>query len=237
MSGEEGAGRRLCSIHGGGWTGGEPTQSFDAARHFAERGLVAVVAQYRLSDQNSITPIEAIADAQTCIGWARSQAKRLGVDPERVAAYGTPAGGHLAASAAIFDGPVGAGGASASPNAVIVVSPAVALAFDGYFQRLQGKRARAVDYSPAEHTREGLPAALVLQGDADTVTPLAGAKRFCERMRALKNTCEMGVIEGFGQVYTPAGVRDDGWPKPDPAMRAEGLATADRFLQALGYVR
>jgi acetyl esterase/lipase len=226
----------IVLFYGGGWAQGEPAWAFGRARHFAERGMVAVAAQYRLSDQKSITPIEAMADARAVIRWMRSQATSLRVDPNRIAAYGWSAGAHLAASAAIFDD-AAPGVGSASPNALILVSPAVSLESDGWFQRLLGQRASARDLSPDLHVREGLPPTLILQGSTDTVTPLPGVKRFCERLVAAKNRCELHVYDGFGHLFTPAGIPDDGQPKPDPDTAADALARADRFLKSLGFQR
>src|SRR5688500_652789 len=74
----------IVIFYGGGWAMGEPAWSFSLARHFAERGMVAVAAQYRLSDQKSITPIEAMSDARATIRWMRSNALSLGIDPNRL---------------------------------------------------------------------------------------------------------------------------------------------------------
>ena len=83
------AGRAAIVVfHGGGWNMGEPEWAFGRARHFAGRGMVAVAAQYRLSDQKTITPVEAMADARAAVQWIRSSASLLGVDPDRVVAYG-----------------------------------------------------------------------------------------------------------------------------------------------------
>lgn len=100
-----GEGRRsaIVLIHGGGWTMGDPRWAFSGARHFAERGMVAIAAQYRLSDQKNITPIEAMEDVRAVIRWMRVNADSLGIDPQRIAAYGRSAGAHLAVSAAILD--------------------------------------------------------------------------------------------------------------------------------------
>lgn len=226
----------IVLFHGGGWHMGEPAWAFSRARHFAERGMVAVAVQYRLSDQKSITPIEAMADARAAIRWMRSEAPSLGLDPKRIAAYGWSAGAHLAVSAAIFDDSPSAGPLSAAPNALVLVSPAVSLQPDSWFQRLLGDRGKARDFSPDEHVREGLPPTLILQGNTDTVTPLPGVKRFCERLQTAKNTCELHVYEGFGHLFTPAGIPDDGWPKPDPAIAADALTRADRFLRSVGFM-
>lgn len=93
----------IVVFHGGGWAEGDAEWAFPRARLFASQGMIAVAAQYRLSDQDAVTPIEAMADARAVIRWTRANAGILGVDPKRIAAYGWSAGAHLAASAAIFD--------------------------------------------------------------------------------------------------------------------------------------
>ena len=226
----------IVVFHGGGWAAGEPAWAFSRARHFAELGMVAVAAQYRLSDQKSVTPVEAMSDARAAIRWIRSEAGSLGIDPKRIAAYGWSAGAHLAASAAIFEDTAPAARFSAAPNALILVSPAVSVTSDSWFQGLLGTRGHAQDFSPDEHVRAGLPPTLILQGSSDTVTPLAGVRRFCERLRTAKNECELHVYDGFGHLFTPAGIADDGVPQPDPATAADALARADRFLRSLGFM-
>ena len=232
------AGERRAAVvvfHGGGWADGEPAWAFERARHFAGLGLIGIAAQYRLSDQKTVTPVEAMADARAVIGWMRTHAGELGIDPARIAADGWSAGAHLAASAAIFSN-AAAGQTSTAPNALILVSPAVSLEADSWFQRLVGPRGNARDFSPDEHVRAGLPPTIILQGSEDTVTPLAGVQRFCDRMKAAGNTCELHVYDGFGHLFTPAGIPDNGQPKPDAATRADALAKADRFLRTLGYI-
>jgi acetyl esterase/lipase len=227
----------IVLFHGGGWTIGEAEWAFDRAQRFAELGMVAVAAQYRLSNQSTITPLEAMADARAVIRWMRSKAAELGIDPKRIAAYGWSAGGHLAVSAAIFDGSTSHRTISAAPNALILISPAVHLENDGWVQRLLGSHASVSAISPAAHVRRGLPPTLVLQGSEDTVTPLAGAWLFCERMRAAGNRCDLQVYRGVGHLFTPAGIRDDGWPQPDPAVQAEASRKAEEFLVTLGFIK
>jgi acetyl esterase/lipase len=83
----------------------------------------------------------------------------------------------------------------------------------------------------------GCPPRSLLQGSTDSVTPLPGVKRFCDRMIAAGNTCELHVYEGFGHLFTPASMSDTGQPKPDPATRADALAKTERFLKSLGYIK
>lgn len=226
----------IVLFHGGGWYMGEPAWVFSRARHFAGQGMVAVAAQYRLSDQKAVTPLEAMADARAAIRWVRSSAASLGIDPGRIAAYGISAGAHLAASAAIFDDAAGAA-VSAAPNALLLISPALSLEKDRWPQRLLGSRADVSSISPVSHVRKGLPPALILQGDVDTVTPLAGARLFTERMRAAGNRCELQIYSGYGHVFTPAGVRDDEMPQPDPKVSVDAARKVDQFLMDLGFIK
>ena len=233
----DGVSGAVVVFHGGGWSVGDATWAFPTARHFATRGMVGVAVQYRLSDQGAVTPLEAMADARDVIRWMRVNADTLGIDRERIAAYGWSAGAHLAACAAIFGGGDADYLVSSSPNALVLESPAVSVARDAWFQRLLGERAYVRDVSPDEHVRAGLPPTLILQGDVDTVTPLAGVSRFCDLMRAAGNVCELHVYEGYGHLFTPAGIPDDGVPQSDPGVSAEAAARADEFLRSLGFMR
>jgi acetyl esterase/lipase len=226
----------ILVFHGGGWSIGEAEWGFSRARHFAELGMVAISVQYRLSDQKSVTPLEAIADAKAAVRWTRSNSATLGVAVDRIAAYGWSAGAHLATCAAIFDESLTGAGISTAPDALVLVSPAVSLLKDGWFQRLLGTRAKATDYSPDEQVREGLPPSIILQGRTDTVTPLAGSQRFCDRMREAGNRCDLHVYDGVGHLFTPSTEPDDGWPNPDPEVQAAAFREADEFLRSLGFI-
>ena len=227
----------IVIFHGGGWTIGEPAWAFGRAEHFARQRMVAVAAQYRLSNQNTITPLEAMADARAVIRWMRTKAATLGLDPDRIAAYGWSAGAHLAASAAIFDAANSKKSVSAAPNALILVSPAVHLENDQWAPRLLGTRANIKAISPAAHVRPGMPPTIILEGSEDTVTPLSGVQLFHDRMRAAGNQCELHIFRGVGHLFTPAGQRDDGWPQPDPKIQAEAFKKIDAFLTARGFIK
>jgi acetyl esterase len=226
----------IIIFHGGGWAGGAPQNTFDRGRHFASLGMVAISAEYRLSDQKTVTPLEAMEDARDIIRWARANAALLGIRPIRVAVYGSSAGAHLAASAAIFNETDSGAGVSSVPDAMILVSPAVEVMNDGWLARLLGGRAEIASISPAEHVRKGLPPTLILQGDLDTVTPLRRVSVFCDRMRAAGNSCDLVVYPDVGHVFTPKGIPDNETPQPDPKVWADALKKSDKFLQDLGFL-
>lgn len=227
----------IVLFHGGGWVIGEPAWAFGRAHYFSEHGMVAVTAQYRLSDEKSVTPIEAMADARTAIRWVRSHARELGVDPGRIAAYGWSAGGHLAACAATIGDPSEREAVSCVPNALVLESPAVAAGSDEWFRHLVGSRDDVRHLSPDENVRPGLPPTIIVEGRTDTVTPLAGVQRFADRMRAAGNRCDLYVFDGAGHLFTPVGNPDNGIPKPDPAIEQAAFSKLDGFLRELGYFK
>lgn len=221
----------IVIFHGGGWTVGEPAWAFGRAQHFRELGMVAVAAQYRLSNQKDITPLEAMSDAREVIKWMRINKDSLHIDPDKIVAYGWSAGAHLAASAAIFNDPLSA------PNALILVSPAVALEKDEWFHKILMNRVDIDSVSPDKNVRKGLPPTTILQGRDDTVTPLAGVQNFADRMKAAGNTCELIIYDGVGHLFTPSSEPDDQWPNPDLEIQAKAFAKADEFLKIFGFIK
>lgn len=81
-------------IHGGGWQSGSKEQ-WRSAEKFTTQGYAVASINYRLSGQ-AIFPAQ-IEDCKAAIRWLRANAEKYGLAPERVAVWGSSAGGHLAA--------------------------------------------------------------------------------------------------------------------------------------------
>ncbi|MHC4994989.1 MAG: alpha/beta hydrolase fold domain-containing protein [Planctomycetota bacterium] len=81
-------------VHGGGWRNGSKNTP-NRALPILERGYILVSVGYRLSGE-AIFPA-AIADCKAAVRWVRANAKKHGMDPDRVGVWGSSAGGHLVA--------------------------------------------------------------------------------------------------------------------------------------------
>jgi acetyl esterase/lipase len=220
-------------FHGGGWAAGEAQWTFDRARRLAEIGLVAISIEYRLSE-GTTTPIEALDDTCAAFHWARAEAGRLGIDPQRVGGYGVSAGGHLVAAAAVLGCGSSEGGfANGGPDALVLLSPALDLSRDGWFRRLLQGRADPRDYSPVEHVASRVPPTSIVHGALDSLTPLSGAQRFCELAQINGNRCELNVYDGLGHLLSRNLENQETAFDPDPAARADGFAKQERFLREL----
>jgi acetyl esterase/lipase len=88
-------------IHGGGWRDGNKGNRDQAARLVC-RGYALAAVNYRLSD--TATFPAQIHDVKAAIRFLRANAAAYGLDGERIAAFGSSAGGHLAALAGTSDG-------------------------------------------------------------------------------------------------------------------------------------
>ncbi|MEN9627419.1 MAG: hypothetical protein RJA10_646, partial [Pseudomonadota bacterium] len=84
-------------VHGGGWTSG--SRSDPRARpeidELQARGYVVATVSYRLAPAHPFPA--ALDDVRCAVRFLRAQAARWSIDPMRVVAWGTSAGGHIAA--------------------------------------------------------------------------------------------------------------------------------------------
>jgi acetyl esterase len=222
----------IVFFFGGAWTNGTVMQFVPQATHMARRGVVAIVADYRVFNRHGTGAFEAIADAKSALRWVRAHAAQLGVDPDRIAAAGGSAGGHIAVSAAVFGTFDEAGEdktVSSKPNALVLFNPAVDTVQSAHSAVRDRFGARGRDGSPVHHVAAGLPPTLILHGKADTTVPYADVERYCTEARKFGNQCQLVGYEGARHGFFNSDASAEKW-------RSETLLEADRFLTRLGYL-
>ncbi len=98
-------------IHGGGWSGGKKIWGFpvEFAKRMAPAGYAVFCADYQLNEFEEVdgkkkakrkAAPQNVFDCMDAISFVRLNAKKYGVDPDRIAVAGDSAGGHLALLAA-----------------------------------------------------------------------------------------------------------------------------------------
>lgn len=100
----EGNGKQMAIIifPGGGYViNALKHEGHDVAKWLAAHGITAFVVKYRVPDSTCMmNPSTApLQDAQQAIGWVRENAKKFGINKNKIGVLGFSAGGHLAASA------------------------------------------------------------------------------------------------------------------------------------------
>jgi acetyl esterase/lipase len=90
----------IINFHGGGWLMGDknPNTAIIEARH----GFVGISIQYRKSNVAKFPA--AVHDCKTAVRWARANANKYNIDPDRIGVTGDSAGGHLAAIVGVSNG-------------------------------------------------------------------------------------------------------------------------------------
>ncbi|THJ66938.1 alpha/beta hydrolase [Arthrobacter echini] len=86
----------VVDLHGGGFFQGDKAKDADLGAIFAESGFVTVIPNYRLApDAGFPAPIE---DVSAAIDWviARNLGSDVAIDGDRLAVFGSSAGGNLA---------------------------------------------------------------------------------------------------------------------------------------------
>jgi acetyl esterase/lipase len=78
-----------------------------------------------------------------------------------------------------------------------------------------------------------MPPVHVVHGERDTLTPLAGARRFCDRVVAGGGTCELVVYPGVGHLLTRNLANQESDFDPDPVARDDGNARQRAFVASL----
>lgn len=201
----------VLMLHGGAWKRGNKTILAPHASALAEQGFIAVVAEYRFTDEAQF-PAQ-IHDVKRALRWLRSHAEEIGFDPARLCVFGNSAGGHLALLAAgapddaRLDPPEGSGGISAAVAATVAIYPPILFYRDGArpsggvpAQVLPGadlSEEMAALASPLAHVTAHLPPVMLLHGDADKVVPVSASRRYEERVREVSGMVDLHIFAGF----------------------------------------
>ena len=199
-------------LHGGGWRVGSRRTIGPAYagwtpspfEQLAASGVAVASVDYRLSGEAQ-WPAQ-LHDAKAAVRWIRARADELGVDPDRLAAWGESSGGHLAALLGLtgsdLDGQVGVVGPSSAVRAVVAWYPPADLAAmptdtgsdpmaaDSREALLLGAPLptvpeRTAEASPVSHVGPDAPPFLLLHGLSDRLVPSRQSERLHDALLAV----------------------------------------------------
>jgi acetyl esterase/lipase len=232
----------IVFFFGGGWQSGTPKQFEPHCEYLASRGMVAVTADYRVASRHGVKAKDCVADAKSAIRWIRGHAAELGIDPQRIAAGGGSAGGHLAACTGVvpgFDESSEDVKVSSVPNALVLFNPAVVLAAVEGQRVVNPERIASLQdrlgidpaqISPYHHVKAGAPPTIIFHGKDDSTVPYRSVEAFARKMQGAGNRCQLAGYEGQGHGFFNYG-RGDG------SMYKTTVKAMDEFLGELEYVK
>ncbi len=220
---------------GGGWSTGSPDQFQPQCQYLAQRGMIGITVDYRVASRHAAKIEDCVEDAKSAMRWVRSNAAKLGIDPNRIAAGGGSAGGHLAACTAVIE-KINADTddleVSAVPNAMLLFNPALMVAPD---KRMSPQERRRVDnaanrartsmanVSPLNFASVKQPPMIMFFGTDDPM--LKGAEYFKQDSEKANNSCKLVTYEGQGHGFFNR-----------EKYRELTMQEMDKFLVELGWL-
>ncbi|MGQ7830808.1 alpha/beta hydrolase [Altererythrobacter sp. Z27] len=191
-------------------------EGYEMARWLTARGFTAFVLFYRLPyDGWAAGPDVCLSDAQRAMRLIRHRHAEFAIDPERVAAMGFSAGGHLCAdlatrfTAATYGSVDEADLLGARPFCAAPIYPVISMkpgvAHPGSREKLLGAAppsALEAAHSPDRNVPADAPPFFILHAEDDDVVPVENAILLRQALKAMSIPVETHLFEhgghGFG---------------------------------------
>jgi acetyl esterase/lipase len=215
--GSEGLCPVILWVCGGGWRG---CSKDGAPAWLVEHGFAVASILYRVSSE-AIAPAN-IHDCKAAVRWLRANAHTHRLDPDRIGAFGSSAGGHLVALLGLSQGVKeleGNGGNAEQSSAVQAVCdfcgpsdltriaiPEIrknfALLYEVTAQYLGGpveeRRELARLVSPLSYVSRACPPMLIVHGKEDNVVPVEESLGLHEALKSAGADVTLQVLEDAG---------------------------------------
>lgn len=216
----------LLQIHGGAWTiGSKDTQALPLMYLMASKGWICAAINYRLSP--SVGFPTHLEDCKRALGWIKTQGHEYGMNTDFVAVTGGSAGGHLTSLMGLtsnmpdlqkdhpnvdtsvqavvpFYGVYDVIGKMDRTNRELFVS----LLKDRVIFESPEDNPEVWDLaSPVTHIKPDLPPFMLVQGQIDSLTTVAGARTFHRLIKEQGNQAVylelLGAEHAFDNIHSP----------------------------------
>jgi acetyl esterase/lipase len=210
----------VVHVHGGGWTEGNKAngECFKEIRLLVQRGYLVASVDYRLAPQYKF-PAQ-IEDVKCAVRFLKANAARYGIDPEKIGAMGSSAGGQLVSllgTTNTSDGLDGAGAYDSESSRVqAVVDRFGASDLTTFYveknypwpQSIFGpddaEHSVARLASPVTYISPDDPPFLIIHGDKDELVFLSQSRKLYEQLLASGVPVTLVVVKNAGHYFKPA---------------------------------
>ena len=192
-------------LYGGGWKTGSRDQYRFVGQRLAERGILAVVADYRTYP--AVTFPGFVEDGASAVAWARRHAPEYSGDPDRVFIAGHSAGAQIAALIGTDPRYLAAHGMEATDLAgVIGLSGPYDFVISGSYRAVFGEpalwpQAQAINYVDGNE-----PPFLLIHGTEDRVVEARDSQQLADKLRFNGVQARLLWLPGAGHVAPMAAI-------------------------------
>ena len=234
----------ILFFFGGGWNGGSPSQFVRQSQYLAKRGMVGIVADYRVKSRQGVSAKSCVADALDALRYVTENAAELGIDCHRIGVGGGSAGGHLAACLGTIHA-----NDPAAPKIMALFNPVTVLApIPSTFAKAQREKTlleemnsrikmqhdqlrnrlgvKPLALSPFHHISASSPPAVILHGTNDRTVPYESALIFSQQLKENGVSVDLKTYQGAGH----------GFFNREPYF-SQTIKELDQFLVSLGWLK
>ncbi len=190
----------LLFFYGGSWSSGSRDQYLAFGQSFASKGIVTVVADYRLYPQVKYPAFAE--DAARALAWVHAHAREHGGDPARIFVSGHSAGAYNAVMLASEPKFIEAAGGRLDwiRGVIGIAGPYDALPFTErqYIDMFHG--ANNADSMPINHVDGKRPPMLLATGTDDTTVRPGNSDRMAAKLKAHGNEAQVIQYPGVGHI-------------------------------------
>jgi len=197
----------ILYVHGGGWKGGDKDTNENPPEwilQMRQRGYHVASTNYRLAPDD--THPAQIEDVESAVVYLKQHNATLNLDPHKIVALGTSAGGHLVSLLGTRNGP---GSAARVAGVVNFFGGTILYEADKIPTiRLLGCKtpsdptapchADALDASPITHVAVDNAPHLILHGETDPTVPVNASIRFQDELKRVGANSALLIMPGIG---------------------------------------
>ena len=200
-------------VHGGAWSQGDKRAEIgnSGASMLTQAGFVVFALNYRLAPEYRFPAM--IEDVKCAIRSIRAHSLEYNIDPNRIAAFGASAGGHLVSLLGTSDANAGFDVGeypeySSRVQAVIDMFGPTDLTLQFSADQIQNARNvftadQLIPASPVTYITPDDPPFLILQGDRDYVVPLEQSQVLYDRLKSAGVYAELVIVQNAGHGFMP----------------------------------
>ena len=211
----------LLYVHGGGWVIGdrETALGLEDVPALTAAGYLVANVDYRRSVKYPFPAM--VEDVKCAVRFLRAHAAELHIDPERIGAWGSSAGGHIVSLVGLADASAGWDVGeyleqSSRLQAVVDMFGPTDLTDPDYQRKFEQKGYLLFDVmdpslellawaSPVTYVSADDPPFLIIHGDSDKVVMVKQSKRLHELLLAFGVPAELLIVQHANHNFVPMG--------------------------------